>query len=341
MSLILAPTGPTGPTGPSGPPGGGSGTFVSSIAVAGSGLSISGSSGDVTITGAMPALVGIVQTAVTFVGGQTIDIGAGGNVIALANFSANFYFGTLGSASPFADAGGGLSDWTLSTMPSGTVIPAGCPVYSIASPILAGGGGLSSTVTTAFTVPTVGNTQLIDVTDAIGFLYEGLVTIKVAGSTTTYGAFYISSTNNSTSFTISNDARWSTNAGGDTIPVGALIVLVDFHPISPTNFPLGGFIETPTNKAYNVILSSTGAFTIRAFAASTLSGTLTAQLQQNGTPIGAGISVTSTLTYESGGPFYVAPGDLIQLVVTGVSSPVDLSYIIDLVPGNIAGSVAF
>jgi hypothetical protein len=84
----------------------------------------------------LPLLVGIVQTTVTVTGGQSIDLGTVGNGITCNYFGTSFYFGTLGSLSPFASAAGTLSYWTLSSMTSGTIVPKGTPVYSIVSPTM-------------------------------------------------------------------------------------------------------------------------------------------------------------------------------------------------------------
>jgi hypothetical protein len=94
----------------------------------------------------------------------------------------------------------------------------------------------------------------------------------------------------------------------------------------PANSAIGVFIESPTSKTYVLELSAPAPFTITLFSIKTASGTCTAALNRNGSAITglSAVSVTSTISNTVVSQA-VSVGDLITLVLSSVSSAVDLS----------------
>jgi hypothetical protein len=86
-------------------------------------------------------------------------------------------------------------------------------------------------------------------------------------------------------------------------------------------------IEAPSNKTYVLVLYANQAGTIDGLVAKTTSGTLTADLRINGVSV-TGLSAVAVTSVESNtasaGANTFVVGDTIEVVVSAVSSPVDL-----------------
>lgn len=93
---------------------------------------------------------------------------------------------------------------------------------------------------------------------------------------------------------------------------------------------MAAFVETPTAKTYILTTEAPFGWTITKIAAKTASGTCTVQARINGTNVtGGSVSVTSTEgTSTATAANTVAANDTIDIVVTSVSSPADLSVTI-------------
>lgn len=89
------------------------------------------------------------------------------------------------------------------------------------------------------------------------------------------------------------------------------------------------FIEAPSNKSYTIDLAAAVGYTISTFKAITSSGTLTAAVKINGTPV-TGISAQAVSSVLSTGTASAANtvsiGDTVTVVVSSVSSAVDFAF---------------
>lgn len=93
--------------------------------------------------------------------------------------------------------------------------------------------------------------------------------------------------------------------------------------------PFNGMIEAPVNKTYVVCEAAPFAFTINTLIAKLQSGTLSAAIQINGTPV-TGINTLAVTSTQGTGTATaantVSVGQRVTLVVTSASAPNDLAY---------------
>lgn len=90
-----------------------------------------------------------------------------------------------------------------------------------------------------------------------------------------------------------------------------------------------GFIEVPVDKTYTLDLKAPFAYVVTSLAVKTSGGTCTADLEIDGTGIAGitGVSVGSTETAAAAtGANAVAPGQTLDLVISGGASPADLAF---------------
>lgn len=205
---------------------------------------------------------------------------------------------------------------TLDTQNAGASIPIGA--------VLQLAGANASTllgVLTDFTVPALGGNAYLAVTTAT--MVAGS-TYSIAGAGLMLCVSIYDATN---AFML---ATADTQNAGAVIPVGSIVELAG--PTGPRTLPfITGFIETPTAKSYTLILDNPFAVSLSKLSIKLLSGTCTASLNINGTPVpSAGpIAVTSTLQQiDFGGPQALAPAALLELVISSPTSPVDLAYLV-------------
>jgi len=92
-----------------------------------------------------------------------------------------------------------------------------------------------------------------------------------------------------------------------------------------------GHLESPANKTYVITQSARYTYDINSLIAKTVSGTLSAAIHINGTPI-TGINTLSVSSIENTGSATalnsVALGDTVTMVITSGSSPVDYAFTI-------------
>ncbi len=92
---------------------------------------------------------------------------------------------------------------------------------------------------------------------------------------------------------------------------------------------LSGFIEAATAKTYTLDLACAFAGTINTLNIKTVSGTCTVALKINGVDVTSisAVSVSSVLsTATASGANTLAAGNTITLVVSSVSTPVDMAF---------------
>ena len=91
---------------------------------------------------------------------------------------------------------------------------------------------------------------------------------------------------------------------------------------------VAGFIKAPANQTYRIVEDVPFGCTLTEFTAKLAAGTLTAQLTINGTNVTNG-SINGTTTQGSASPTaanVAAANGRIELVVTSISAPADLSF---------------
>lgn len=96
---------------------------------------------------------------------------------------------------------------------------------------------------------------------------------------------------------------------------------------------LSGFIETPSDKTYVLMLYAKQAFTINNITIKTTSGTCTAAVQIDGVNVTSlsGLSVTSVeQTVNATGANSVVAGNTISLVISSNASAADLQFTIGM-----------
>jgi hypothetical protein len=92
---------------------------------------------------------------------------------------------------------------------------------------------------------------------------------------------------------------------------------------------LTGMIETPSDKTYVIDQSAAYPYTINTLVAATASGTLTGKIQINGVDVTgiSALSISSTpATGTASAANSVSVGNKVTLVVSGSSTPADLSF---------------
>ncbi len=203
--------------------------------------------------------------------------------------------------------------------------PAGPPGTSGSS------GGISTLTTSSFAEPAMGATVVVPVLDSTFFWAGQLIFVNYpAGSTT--GLFVCTNSDNSAPGNVTLEAvpEYLYFNGEDTVPTATALQVMGSAGTQVHS--IDGFIETPTNKTYTIRLSwpglpSSPAGTLTLLVLKLVSGTLTAALNVNGTGVSGAtaISVTSSFSLTTISKA-MTTDDLVTLVITSVSSPVDLAY---------------
>jgi hypothetical protein len=150
-----------------------------------------------------------------------------------------------------------------------------------------------------------------------------LIALDTLGATTDVTTLNASSTAHGLLPKLSNVAtQYLNGTGGWTVPA-----------VTPPASSLSVFMESPTNKTYTLDLDVPEAYTIIKLSVKCVSGTCTVALQRNGTSItgATAVSVSSTLATATLSQACTV-GDTITLVVSSVSTVVDLSASVRVQP---------